>query len=506
MPRASDSLPYVLAGCFPFITSSTREHVEYTQNLLKITDYAPEVRWEAIDLIMEKVVKLDVHAQMAIAELDEDIEDFLLQGTTKKEVVDPVKDENDGDHHLSFDSQGSYDEDLDDDPALDEEDLDPEERRPFELRAAIKKMDYMLDQLFTFYAPAFDNTKPPNFSTTSSAFDSLLSLFRKTVLPTYRSRHTQFLLFRFAQTSPDLSTRFIEACLSQLQDSKRPVTLRVSAAAYIASFVARGARVDADTVLYTFDSLARILDAYRNKHLSNSANHRGSHSSSTYPSLRHHTAYYAAFQSLLYIFCFRWRDLLDDPEDYADDTDADLLSGTQNLIFASGVKEAFQRNIPCSLNPLKVCAPEIVEEFAKCTHYLGFLYIWPKIDANKRLRLSTIRTGFSGGTRRESALTRLQGQERFHQLDAYFPFDPYRLPRSKKWVAGSEWYVEYKGMQGVGRIECALPGQRKGIRESGMSDIDDEDDGSEEDDEEDEVEDMQVVSEGTETPESAKRR
>ena len=33
------------------------------------------------------------------------------------------------------------------------------------------------------------------------------------------------------------------------------------------------------------------------------------------------------------------------------------------------------------------------------------------------------------------------------QLDAYFPFDPYTLPRSRRWLEGD--YVEWRGIPGV---------------------------------------------------------
>ncbi|KLJ10307.1 hypothetical protein EMPG_14314 [Blastomyces silverae] len=33
------------------------------------------------------------------------------------------------------------------------------------------------------------------------------------------------------------------------------------------------------------------------------------------------------------------------------------------------------------------------------------------------------------------------------QLDAYFPFDPYHLPRSRRWVVDD--YLEWRGIPGV---------------------------------------------------------
>jgi RNA polymerase I-specific transcription initiation factor RRN3 len=37
--------------------------------------------------------------------------------------------------------------------------------------------------------------------------------------------------------------------------------------------------------------------------------------------------------------------------------------------------------------------------------------------------------------------------ESFHQLDPYFPFDPYQLPVSKRWLEND--YVNWKAIQGL---------------------------------------------------------
>ena len=49
--------------------------------------------------------------------------------------------------------------------------------------------------------------------------------------------------------------------------------------------------------------------------------------------------------------------------------------------------------------------------------------------------------------RRETAWDRKTG-DAHHQLEAYFPFDPYHLPKSKKWIANdyNEWKLP-SGMQ-----------------------------------------------------------
>ena len=93
------------------------------------------------------------------------------------------------------------------------------------------------------------------------------------------------------------------------------------------------------------------------------------------------------------------------------------------------------------LNPLKICAPPIVQQFARMSHHLRFMYVNSLIETNKRVRVAR---AVAVGSR-ETALSMKRGDEG-HLLDAYFPFDPYHLPISKHWIAGD--YVEWPGVPG----------------------------------------------------------
>ena len=151
------------------------------------------------------------------------------------------------------------------------------------------------------------------------------------------------------------------------------------------------------------------------------------------PDLHRHSLLYCWVQALIYIFCFRWQDLV---KSVPEDVDRDDLSSYlgQDIEWQPEIKEIMRRNLFSKLNPLKVCAPAIVEEFAKLAHRFGFLYIFPIPESNKRVRLSqfAIRAYSNGGALRDLAFD--MNDESWQQLDTYFPFDPYQLPMSKRWV------------------------------------------------------------------------
>lgn len=183
-------------------------------------------------------------------------------------------------------------------------------------------------------------------------------------------------------------------------------------------------------------------------------------------------------------------DLDDDDSDVesdAGDLDEDEALLTASLIWLPHVKDSFNLHVHSRLNPLKVCAPEIIDEFSRIAHHLRFMYIHSVLSANRRIRLSGAASS-SGLPARETSLDSLRG-DRHLQLDAYFPFDPYALPISKRWLEGDyNYWREPPGMAvdpqaSVSQLEPKTPFEADSS--SGR-------DSSGEDDEDDDADDMDV--------------
>ncbi|OCK77424.1 RNA polymerase I-specific transcription initiation factor RRN3 [Lepidopterella palustris CBS 459.81] len=447
IPSASSTLSPILCSAFPFSTDTAKVHIDYIQNILKLIEYSPELKGTVIALIMERLVKIDVQIQIDMDDLEEDIEDSLVQDGRAKRI-EQVEDEDEAD------------DDSDDESVSSEESLPDEERHLKELKESVRKMDSILDLLFNYYHPIFAQG---NTYDISDAFDQLLSQFSSIILPTYRSRHTQFLLFHFGQSSPSLIDRFAGVCANIAFKPEHPHLIRLASAAYLASFIARGAHISAEVVRQVFSLLGTQLDKLR----------QTNEYKCTGPDLRRFGSYYAIAQALLYIFCFRWRDLIvGSDNDYDVLNDDELLYEGHDLLWVPDIKEVLTRNIYSKFNPLKICAPTIVLQFARIAHHLRFLYVFPLLETNKRLRLARSLGSYG---ERETALSKKKGEEGF-QLDAYFPFDPYHLPRSKRWIEGD--YVEWK----------SIPGLDDGREEEEGSEEEDSDSNGEDDEDEDEDE------------------
>ncbi|KAK7987672.1 hypothetical protein PG989_007987 [Apiospora arundinis] len=412
-PAANVVLGQVIVSKFPYHDESSRVHLAYVDNLLRLRKYASQLQTDITDLITNRLVHIDVKMQMDMDDLDDRLTAMVLMALRSAQAVGELPTDDDDDES---DAQ-----------SVDSDDEEEDEFNQIKsVKESIEKLDVTLDRLFKLYTPYFEDPDSPE---ALSTFETLLNEFSHIVLPAYKSRHTQFLVFHFAQQSETLLDMFCGTLINTAFESNRPLVLRQAASAYLASFVARGAMVPGKHVRLVFEVLGHHLDNMRATY---EVNCRG-------PDVRRYAPFYSLTQALMYIFCFRWKDLI---EEVPEDVDEDELSSylDQDITWMPEVKEVLRRNIYSKLNPLKVCSPAIVEQFAPPGSPLTF-------HSNKRLRLSQfVSTAYAnGGALRESGLD--LNDETWQQLDSYFPFDPYQLPTSKHWVEGD--YLPWRNIPGL---------------------------------------------------------
>ena len=443
MPSGSRILSSVLVNAFPHESDSRNAHIIYVQNLLKLITYVPELREEVLRLITERLVKIDVQVQLDLQDLAEEVGEGLVEKIpqirpNRPDLMDEIENSDFSDEN----------------PESDDDEEDSEAQRTKDIIKNVEKMDAILDILFSHYEQVFTKTAMED---QVGSLNNLLSHFVTVILPTHRSRHTQFLLFHCAQKSPAHIDAFVGACAQITFDKNQPAMMRQASAAYLASFVARGMHVTPLVVREVFDYLASELERLR----------RAQEPSCRGPDLRRYSSFYVLVQAMLYIFCFRWRDLEYGKDDDFEDDEPEPYAHDHH--FKPGVKEALSASVFSKLNPLKVCSPAIVSEFARLGNHLGIIYLYHLLEINKRVRLQQHVGNAYGQINRETALSAKVDDDNQH-LDEYFPFDPYHLPQSKRWIEGD--YREWAGIPGLDEAEES---------ESGSEDESQEENGTETD-------------------------
>ena len=184
-------------------------------------------------------------------------------------------------------------------------------------------------------------------------FRTFLDIFDRTLLRTFKTRNVQFVLFYLCSLDPSSSDHFIGVLLGRaLFDTDAPSVTRVAAAGYVASFIARAKYIDAEMTRKVVRHLCGYLegqmeDFARASTLATSISGSRTGAATGGQEL---PVFYAVSQAVFYIFCFRWKDLLEDED--ADDETAlfGLDAGRRWLMGLETVKKA----VNSSFNPLKV--------------------------------------------------------------------------------------------------------------------------------------------------------
>lgn len=532
VPTMTFCLEAVLRNYFPPKRESAIVQLTYIRNALRVCEYCPELSDSVLNLVIGRALQTDVEIQVELDELEEEGAERTGAAFDNDSDDDPLdlaidqvhRDDSDADDDDDEDAadgnesdEVSGDEDIssgDEEGAEAESDTNELEEPSAESLARVRKL---VDQLDAIMKVILDHLNRMNRllgeQANSSAYLSdpigrdprhalfacLLSIFSRSILPTFKSRHVQFLLFWLTSLDPDYVDLFLGSLLSTALHwglpsqsdtqavSDEPPIIRLAAASYAASFVSRAQFVHAPICRDVMTNLCAFLEGHLIE-----ASTPGSPLFHAPPGSPAHHPFYSVSQAAFYIFCFRWRDLrcengasmgsgaLDGAGMYgtsfqsasspssppepatgfslssmgsmaeaaasmgAGTSGVDLPIGAQALPKAELAQSAgaagparggtwmeplsvLTRAITSPLNPLRYCAPAIVHQFAHVAQYARFFYCFSLLEANKRLALRDPETQAQAGTgSRETASMGL--------TDAFFPFDPFRLPKAGRYV------------------------------------------------------------------------
>ncbi|KAI5683905.1 hypothetical protein M9H77_05133 [Catharanthus roseus] len=255
-----------------------------------------------------------------------------------------------------------------------------------------------LEQLFgeNLVAPKLDSLMVLTFEHLKSshesgrlhqAFETLLQSFQKTVLTAYKSKFAQFVIFYACSLDPDYcGTRFADTLINIFENSNYP-EWRMSAVAYLASYLSRAKFVSASLVADMLERLVNWCYTY-SKNLNEDLNPKA------------HKVYYAGCQAVMYVLCFRMRAIVAVPR-------------LRSKLFLMQIADILRHK----LNPLKVCLPSIVEEFLRLARSARLFSLPDNLAANGMLE-SDFSVAFGGPER----------------LDMFFPFDPCLLKKSDRFI------------------------------------------------------------------------
>ncbi|XP_053219993.1 RNA polymerase I-specific transcription initiation factor RRN3 [Podarcis raffonei] len=339
VPLTPQFLMPVLVDKFPFVNKSERTLQCYVHNMLRISGYIPALRHDILELVIERVLKIDVSAP-------------------RKEIEAAEEDE----------SEGAAEEGLFD---MDEDGENPEKNEVMAHPVA-ERLDILMIVLFSYIKDICHVNGKLDIGNTKDLYRDLVTVFDKLILPTHGSCHVQYIMFYLSSFKLGIAEAFAEHLWKMLRNPNTPAVIRQAAANYTGSFLARAKFVPVVTVKTCLDLLVNWLHVY--------IDNQGT-GAKAFCDITLHGPFYAACQAVFYVIIFRHKQIVD----------GNLKKG---LAFLQSLN--LERIVMCQLNPLKVSLPSIVNFFAAITRKYQIAFCDTIIERNRRQVLPVVRSSCGG--------------------------------------------------------------------------------------------------------------
>ncbi|KAG9477070.1 hypothetical protein GDO78_002457 [Eleutherodactylus coqui] len=346
----------------------------YIHNLLRITVYFPMLRLGILELIIEKLLKVDVSVSR------QDIED------AEENAISSLK-------NISAPEETLFNMDEDEDP----QQMSTNTTNELMAHPEAQRLDACLFLVLSYIKDICFQHGMFDLNTAKDLYKDLLAIFDKLILPTHACCHVQYVIFYLCSFKLGLAEAFLEHLWKKLQNPTNAPIIRQTAAGYMGSFLARAKFIPVVTIKACLDLLVNWLHGYIDNQDAGSR---------AFCDITFHGPFYAACQAVFYTLIFRHKQLLD----------GNLRKG---LTYLQGLN--FERVVMCQLNPLKICLPSVVNFFAAITRKYQLVFCYTIIERNNRQMIPIIRSSNGGDT----------AQPCSNPLDSFFPFDSCVLKRCK---------------------------------------------------------------------------
>lgn len=370
IPTLPSRLTPLILRNFPHKRLPCTAQTTYIRNVLRLSEYCPQLTPHILDVIVERALAIDVEIQVEIEELEEMDGNGELGPLAAFDPFDSLigQDGDSGDSEEEMrasdfgDGLSDISSENDDDLANGEEDP---ATRASHIIDMVRKLDAILEVVFGYLRNVIEQGDASGLTEDAQReahFNALVNIFQNRILKTFKSRYTQFLLFWFASVKRDYADMFLGVLVTKALGNALDVTdpasegasqsdtartgvedhdiVRCASASYLGSFVSRAAFIDAETTRH----VVSIVCGYIDMHL-NDLDQVGND-----PSDGQHALFYALCQALFLIFCFRWRDL-EVAEEAEEEMDGNGWRRRKRWLKPLDV---VQRMIVSELNPLKV--------------------------------------------------------------------------------------------------------------------------------------------------------
>lgn len=339
-----------------------------------------------------------------------------------------------------------------------------------------------------------------------SLYRMVSPVFDSSILTTHRSKFVQFVVLVLCglehqqindtTTLSQLDREFAAKLIDIVLDPYRATVTRQSGACYLASFISRATYVSPETICEAICALLRWAEAYMQSDYSTRA-------SDLREQCDLHSLFYTVCQAAFYIMCFRGADAMQyyrSAVEYHSTHAGELPSDEDDIPFADPGHvdigpDRWTKICGHALQPLRFCLESVRGEFLHVAHVFRLLPppLLERLNADdlkmsthaKRKKACVITTAATLAKQRMKGGVGGIGCGS-NPLDSFFPYDPYLLCRSHRFVEpfykNWEGSIEDEHVDDLSDDEVDDAESSSSVDDaSNASDDDDDDDGDDDD-------------------------
>jgi hypothetical protein len=381
VPLGKQILLPIIRKRFPHQSIDIKSQANYFTHILHMTRYFKEDLRSILNLVVERMIKLDVEIIVddafssdddeGMEEDEEKGQNLELQKIRSEEDIMFSMEEDDNDKFVNNYSNNNLK------PNLGHNSNHKNTKcKAMMVDKTAEILDVMMEIFIQYLKHDLETSKSDREKT--RMYVILQEIFEKTIIVTHRSKYVQFIIFWVGSLNISFAKSILSALFKKLENPAVHLYERRTCAAYIASFVSRAEYLDFPVVLYVLHQFVTLAKVYINS-LNNSNKKKSNfytksdannndiamhalvgnytNENNGQMNVKKHEIFYCLCQSAFYILAFRG---------YESKQNEDQRRELQALKWG-----AILQNNP--LEPLKYCLTSVSAEFLKIARVLGLM-------------------------------------------------------------------------------------------------------------------------------------
>ncbi|XP_017085375.2 RNA polymerase I-specific transcription initiation factor RRN3, partial [Drosophila eugracilis] len=333
VPIAFDVVVDAISAKFPYFKKPTHVTAGYLFNVLWLIEYKPIFEELILQLVLQKLLVLDVNAPRDKIVVQSDDEHKKIE-----KEIDGVS--------VSVDTLTNT--------------------RTIVNHPVGETLDICLSIVYKFIdGKCRINQHSSNHQrwAANRIFKMLLYIFDEVILPCHNTHHVQFVLFYVTSIRLAYSEDFLDLLWQKVQNPNASAIIRQAAVGYLASFLSRASVLPLSIIIFYLKKMSEWAHVYIDD--SDQYNHTSS--------LKTNLVFYSVCQAVFYLIAFRSKD---------------LTATSKGLHFLQSLQ--LSRLAMCHLNPLRYCISPVASAFAVVTRTYQLAYCHTVLDRNSRRKLATV--------------------------------------------------------------------------------------------------------------------